>query len=163
MYMQNITDKIPGAPNFTYREFIKSQTALRKGIRNVPTIEQWENVEKLAKNILQPIRTNFGRIRITSGFRSVELCEAIGSSSTSNHAKGQAADIEPVDTSIKLFDILEWIHDNLVYRELIAEYFPRGWIHVAFRDGANTKVLKLKDSNHHYSRVSIDYIRNLYS
>jgi len=161
-YLRDLNAKIPEAENFRYKEFIKSDTALRLGIPNVPREHAWVCIEKLARNIIQPVRSHFGRMRITSGFRTVKLCKAIGSSAKSNHTRGQAADIEPVDSDIRLFDVLEWIHENLEYRELIAEFFPQGWIHVAYRENANDRILKLKDANHHYSRVSIDYIRNIY-
>jgi uncharacterized protein YcbK (DUF882 family) len=79
--------------HFSYQEFIKSQTALRKGINNEPDDTQLYNMKMICLNILEPIRTTFDRpVIITSGFRSVELCEAIGSSSRSQHAKGEAVD-----------------------------------------------------------------------
>jgi len=152
---------IHGAPNFRYREFVRSDTATRLGIDNTPNESQWQCIEKVASNIMQPVREHFGRMKITSGFRSVDLCLAIGSKSTSNHTKGQAVDFEPFG-NIKLFDILEWICYNLEYRELIGEFLPGGWIHVAYREGANTKTLKLKDNNHHYKHVDLEYIRGIY-
>lgn len=156
--------------NFKFSEFLRSDTASRLNIENIPDQNQWESIHKLVWCILQPIRDQFGPIRITSGFRSPELCIAIGSYRmvngrkvvTSNHAKGQAADIEPVDSNIKLIDIMEWINDNCEFRELIAEYFPGGWIHVAYREGANTKHVKLKDNDHHYSKVIMNYIKTIY-
>lgn len=160
--MRNLNAKIPGAPNFKYKELVRSSTALRKGIKNEPNEEQWKCIELLVKEILQPIREKFGRIRITSGFRCVELCEAVGSNKYSNHARGQAVDIEPLEDGVTLVDILEFIHDNLEYRTLIAEYFPDGWVHIAYRKNSNIKRLKLKDENHNYYSVNIDYIRNLY-
>jgi len=160
--MRDLNAKLPGAESFTYKEFVRSQTALRKGIKNAPTEEEWVCLELLAKEVLQPIRDKFGRIRITSGFRSVELCESVGSNSRSNHARGQAADIEPLVGGVSLFDVLEFVHVNLEYRELIAEFFPVGWCHLAYRDGANNRQLKLKDVNHNYEIVSIDCVRGLY-
>lgn len=162
MSLRDLNAKIPGAPNFQYKEFVKSDTATRRGIPNIPTEEEWVRIEELAVNVLQPIREKFGRLRITSGFRSVELCEAIGSSSTSNHARGQAADIEPINPNITMMEVLEWIHGNLEYRELIAEYFPDGWIHVAYRREGNAKTLKLKDATHHFDRVPLGYIKGIY-
>lgn len=159
--MKDLNAKIPGAPNFRYGEFLKSDVALRFDIYNIPNASQWLCIENLAREILQPIRNEFGSIKITSGFRTVELCLAIGSSKYSNHARGQAADIEP-SHKIKLITVLEFIHYELEYRELIAEYFPDGWVHVAYREDANIKKLKLKDKNHHYTQVSIDYIKDLY-
>ena len=153
-----------GVPsNFQYKEFIKSITALRRGIKNVPKESQWQSIEKLVIFILQPLRTRFGRVRITSGFRSPELCEAIGSSKSSNHTRGEAADIEPLAKNVTLMDILKYTHKNLPHRELIAEYFPDGWVHVAYREGANTETLKLKDEHHNYERVDLEYIVELYT
>ena len=161
-HLRNLKSAIPNAPNFTYGEFVRSDTAIRRGIENIPNEEQWQNIEKLAVFVLQPIRNRFGRLRITSGFRSVELCEAVGSWSGSNHAKGQAADIEPMRKGVELIDILSYIHNNLPHRELIAEHFPGGWVHVAYRDGGNDATLKLKDKDHNYERVDLDYVKSLY-
>jgi len=48
----------------------------------------------LCEKILQPVRDHFGRVKVTSGFRSPELCQAIGSSPNSQHARAEAADFE---------------------------------------------------------------------
>ena len=83
--------------NFSLDEITKSQTALRKGINNMPDPIHWHNLHGLCHNILQPVREHFGRpVTVSRGFRSVELCLAIGSSSASQHAKGQAADFEVI-------------------------------------------------------------------
>ena len=148
--------------NFQYKEFTKSETALRRGIPNVPTDEHWECIEKLTVNILQPVREKFGRIRITSGYRSPILCEAIGSNSESNHCRGQASDFEPLRSNVTLYQVLAWIYRNLEFRELIAEYFPDGWIHAAYRDGGNDRILKLKDATHDYQQVELSYIQKIY-
>jgi len=157
----NLNDKIPGAPNFKYKEFIKSDTAKRLGIYNIPNQRQWNNIEELAKNNLQPIRDKFGRVRITSGFRSSELNMIIGGSIFSNHCIGEASDIEPVD-DIPLIVMIEWVYNNLQFRELIAEFFPDGWIHIGYRIGENIKKLKLKDEEHNYQEVTLDYLKSLY-
>ena len=73
--------------NFTLSELTKSDTAIRKGINNNPNAEQIEKLKALCENILQPVRDHFGRVKITSGYRSPELCAAIGSSVNSQHAK----------------------------------------------------------------------------
>jgi zinc D-Ala-D-Ala carboxypeptidase len=74
-------------PNFSVRELTKSQTAERKGINNTPTEEHLENLKLLCENILQPTRDEWGIVSISSGYRSPELCVAIGSSERSQHAK----------------------------------------------------------------------------
>lgn len=168
--LRELRATIPGAPNFQYWEFTKSDTAKRLGIVNEPNEAHWQAIEKVAVNILQPIRNNFGRVNITSGYRSPELCIAIGSyrtingkiTVTSNHARGQAVDIEPDDPTIPLIDIMNFINNELDYRELIAEYFPEGWVHVAFREGGNDRLIKLKDHNHNFARVEMDYINAIY-
>jgi len=164
--LRNLSDNIPiiikRESNFLYNELIKSATAIRYGIDNTPNEQEWKCLEALTQNILQPVRDKFGRLRITSGFRTKELCLKVGSSVTSNHARGQAGDIETVDIKIKLFTVFEWIHNNCEFRELIAEFFPHGWIHVAYREGANNKQVKLKDKNHNYKVCNLEYIKKLY-
>jgi len=160
--VRNLNSKIPGAKNFKYKEFIKSDTALRKGINNIPTDDHWENIEKLAVNILQPAREALGRIRITSGYRSKELNKAVNGSKRSLHCFGHAADLEPLKVGVSLLDLLEWIYNNCEFRELIAEFFPEGWVHIGYVEGMNEKKLKLKDENHNYKIVSLDYVKSLY-
>ena len=91
----------------------------------------------------------------------------IGGSTTSNHCRGEAADIKPVEEGVTLIDVLCWTDENLKYRELIAEYFTTdnsgGWIHVAYRQDNNINKLKLKDANHNFKQVSIDYIKSIYA
>ena len=121
--------------NFTLSELIKSDTAIRKGINNNPNAEQIEKLKALCENILQPVRDHFGRVKVTSGFRSVDLCLAIGSSSNSQHAKAEAADFECV--GVDNAELADWIKDNLPYDQLIVEYYTpgepnSGWIHCSY-------------------------------
>ena len=158
--MRNLNAKIPGARNFKYKEFIKSDIALRRGIDNIPTEAHWQNIEKLAVNVLQPVRNNLGRINITSGYRSRKLNKATKGSKRSLHCFGCGSDIE--SEKVSLLYLLEWIYNNCEFRELIAEFFPGGWVHVGYVERWNVKKLKLKDKDHNYKLVSLDYIKNLY-
>ena len=121
--------------NFTLQELIKSDTAIRMGIDNNPNADQIEKLKALCENILQPVRDHFGRVKVTSGFRSSELCVAIGSSVNSQHAKAEAADFEVVGTdNAELFD---WIKSNLEPDQLILEFYTpgepnSGWIHCSW-------------------------------
>ena len=121
--------------NFSLLELTKSDTAIRKGIDNNPNADQVEKLKALCENILQPIRDHFGRVKVTSGFRSPELCTAIGSSVNSQHAKAEAADFEcpGVDNA----ELADWIHKNLPYDQLILEFYTpgepnSGWIHCSY-------------------------------
>jgi len=124
--------------NFTLSELTKSDTAIRKGINNNPSAEQIEKLKALCENILQPVRDHFGRVKVTSGFRSVDLCLAIGSSANSQHAKAEAADFEcpGVDNA----ELADWIKRELPYDQLILEFYTpgepnSGWIHCSYTEG----------------------------
>ena len=81
--------------HFSLAEMVKSQTAERKKIPNEPNDEQIESMKLLCENILEKVRSNYKLpIQPSSGFRSSELCLAIGSSIESQHAKGEACDFE---------------------------------------------------------------------
>ena len=121
--------------NFTLSELTKSDTAIRKGINNNPNAEQIEKLKSLCENILQPVRDHFGRVKVTSGFRSPELCIAVNSSIDSQHAKAEAADFEVI--GVDNTELSDWIHKNLPYDQLICEFYTpgepnSGWIHCSY-------------------------------
>ena len=129
--------------NFSLLELTKSQTAERKGIDNTPSPEHQENLKSLCMAILQPVRDHFSKVvTISSGYRSPELCTAIGSKITSQHAKGQAADFEIFGVSTKA--LADYIDSELHYDQLILEYWNEsdpnsGWVHCSFSEGQNRK------------------------
>ena len=110
--------------NFSLQELIKSDTAIRKGIDNNPNADQIEKLKALCENILQPVRDHFGRVKVTSGYRSPELCSAIGSSVNSQHAKAEAADFECI--GVDNAELADWINQNLPYDQLICEFYTPG-------------------------------------
>ena len=121
--------------NFSLQELIKSDTAIRKGINNNPNAEQIEKLKDLCENILQPVRDHFGRVKVTSGFRSPDLCIAINSSVNSQHAKAEAADFEAIGTDNA--ELADWIYKNLNFDQLILEFYTpgepnSGWIHCSY-------------------------------
>tara|TARA_R100001460_G_scaffold10461_1_gene24807 strand:- start:27005 stop:27451 length:447 start_codon:yes stop_codon:yes gene_type:complete len=126
--------------NFSLAEMIKSQTAERKGIPNGPNDEHVYAMTLLAKNILQPVRDEFGSFIVSSGYRSPELCVAIGSNIHSQHAKGQAADFEVA--GMDNYDLALWIEQNLEFDQLILECYTggnTGWIHCSYSAEENRK------------------------
>jgi zinc D-Ala-D-Ala carboxypeptidase len=133
--------------NFSLAEMTKSQTATRKGIKNEPSTEHVENLIHLAETVLQPVREHFGKpVAISSGYRSPALCEAIGSSSKSQHAKGEAADFEIHGVDNK--ELATWISKNTEFDQLILEFYVpgdpnSGWVHCsAVKAGSRKQVLK---------------------
>ena len=147
--------------NFSLIELTKSQTAERKGIDNTPSAEHQENLKSLCTYVLQPIRDHYSRVvSVSSGYRSKALCEAIGSKSTSQHAKGEAADFEIFGISNK--ELADWIHFNVNYDQLILEYWKEsdpnsGWVHCSYTDGNNRrqylKAYKDENNNTRYTPI----------
>ena len=125
---------------FTLQEMTKSQTALRMGIDNTPDEGQLQCLTDLCRNVLDHVRSEFGPLTPSSGFRSPELCEAIGSKATSQHAKGEAADFEVMGVDNK--ELASWIVTNLSFDQLILEYYEEGepnsgWVHCSYTNDAN--------------------------
>ena len=138
--------------NFSLNELTKSQTAERKGIDNTPSAEHQENLKSLCTHVLQPVRDHFGQVvSVSSGYRSPELCTAIGSKITSQHAKGEAADFEIFGVSNK--ELADWIHYNLNNDQLILEYWKEsdpnsGWVHCSYsKNQKRREYLKAFKSN----------------
>jgi len=139
--------------NFELAELIKSQVAERKGIPNNPSPDQIDNLKSLCINVLQPIRSEFDKpVIISSGFRSAELCIAIGSKPTSQHAEGKAADLEI--PGVDNMELAMWIKNNLNFDQLILEFYKdgepnSGWIHVSWNgdDNRNQTLRAIRNDN----------------
>ena len=132
--------------NFSLHELTKSETALRMGFDNTPDDEATENLRLLCEKVLQPVRDHYGKgVKVNSGYRSPESNAAVGGSKTSDHCKGQAADIEI--PGVPNAELAQWIMDNLEYTQLILEFYTpgipdSGWVHVSY-DPDNLKKQEL--------------------
>ena len=121
---------------------IKSETALRHGMNNTPGEVELENLKKLCEQVLQPVRDHFAKgVKVNSGFRAPEVNAKVGGSKTSDHCKGQAADIEI--PGVPNADLAKWITENLEFTQVILEFYTpgvpdSGWVHVSY-DPANLK------------------------
>ena len=141
--------------NFSKAELCKSQTAIRMGLNNNPTDDQTENLRLLCERVLQPVRDHFNQVvSISSGFRTEILSNKIGSSSKSQHCKGEAADFEIFGTPNN--ELADWIKENLMFDQLILEYYTpgepnSGWIHVSYTKEINSNrkeyLMAIRDSN----------------
>lgn len=132
--------------NFSLHELTKSETALRMGFDNTSGEAETASLKLLAEKVLQPVRDHFGKgVKVNSGYRSPESNAAVGGSKTSDHCKGQAADIEI--PGVPNAELAQWIMDNLEYTQLILEFYTpgipdSGWVHVSY-DPDNLKKQEL--------------------
>ena len=138
--------------NFSLNEFTKSDTAVRKGIDNTPNDDHLKSMKALCENVLQKVRSHFGKsVRITSGYRSPKLNEAIGGVATSSHCKGNAIDLDDVYGHASNADMYHWIKKNLSFDQLIWEFgtdMNPNWIHVSYvseEDNRNRCLKAYKD------------------
>lgn len=163
--MKDLKDKIPNAESFTWNELVRSNTATARGIDNTPTKqEQWDSLQYLAENCLQPARNHFGvPLVINSGFRSPALNKAVGGSATSFHSIACAADCDFGNrTTPTLKELFEFFYKNVPFTELIAEDLPNGWIHIALQKGReNEKQTKYKLKGQSVKRGTYEEIMKL--
>lgn len=146
--------------NFTLKELTRSNTATRLGIDNQPSKEGVLKLTLLATELLQPLRNAVGSLRITSGYRSPQLSEAIGSSSNSQHCRYEAVDMQFVKRgkmdNIKIYDAL--IDLDLDFDQCILEFgnatehidpTEPDWIHLSWKvvDNRRQTLVAYKDEN----------------
>jgi hypothetical protein len=131
-------------------EVIRSEQAKRMGVSNMPTAEHIENFKKLAENVFEKIRNNFRvPIHISSGYRSIELNRAIKGSSTSQHCKGEAIDIDMDGSSNGVTNrmVFDYIIKSLDFDQLIWEFGNSenpDWVHVSYSSSGNQRKQVLK-------------------
>ncbi len=131
-------------------EIIRSESAKRAGINNMPTEEHIKNLKLLAENIFEPIRSNFRiPIRISSGYRSKSLNSYIAGSMSSQHCKGEAIDIDMDGNphGISNAQIFEYIKNNLPFDQLIWEFGTNenpDWVHVSYSSTGKQRKQALK-------------------
>lgn len=125
----NLNEKL--SANFALAELIRSETASRKGIINMPGREELAALRLLCEKVLQPVRDHYDRpVIVTSGYRSPRLNTAIGGSASSQHCKGEAADFTV--QGVSNFEVCRWIERQLNYDQLIYEFGESGWIHCSY-------------------------------
>lgn len=133
-------------------EVVRSESAKRKGISNMPTDQHIANFKVLAEKIFEPIRAHFRcPIIISSGYRSKELNAAIGGSLTSQHCSGEAIDIDmdgtPNGVTNKM--VFDYIKNNLDFDQLIYEFGNSenpDWVHVSHETSGKQRKQVLKAS-----------------
>ena len=133
--------------NFTLEELIRSNTAERMGIDNVPKDEKVvENLRSLCLEVLQPLRDYVGApVHINSGYRCPELNMAVGGVKNSQHCRGEAADIRIVSPK-QGREWAAWIEDNCRFDQMLLERNKNGtvWLHVSCKRDAKANRLVFK-------------------
>jgi hypothetical protein len=146
--------------HFELAEFIRSSTAKRAGISNMPTNAHLENIKLLCEKVLEPIRVHFARpIILSSGYRSAALNRAVGGSSSSQHCSGEAADIDMDGTNVTNAQIFNYIKDNLEFDQLIWEFGTDtnpNWVHVSYESNGRQRkqILRAVKKNGSTSYIS---------
>jgi zinc D-Ala-D-Ala carboxypeptidase len=125
--------------NFYLAEFVQSDTALRLGIKNIPSPSIMGNLKKLADG-LERIRSLLGHpITVSSGYRSPTLNRAIGGSENSAHCLGYAADIKCWKFGTP-DEIVRRIKDSgIQVDQVIAE---GNWTHISFAPAMRNQYLR---------------------
>lgn len=147
--------------HITYREATFSITAIRNGIVNIPNELQLRNMQLLAVNLFEPLRTKLGYrpIYISSFFRCEELNAFVGGKTHSQHRcnEGAAMDIDNDNSHIGPYnkEIFDCIKNNFEFDQLIWEYGNNespDWVHVSYNEGKNRKEL-LRCVNGNYYKI----------
>jgi hypothetical protein len=125
------------------KELLFSESATRLGINNIPNDQSLFNLQTLIYEVIEPIINKFGDIKITSGYRSPELCKAIGSSITSQHCLGMAVDCEVLGVLNK--ELADWVVNHLEFDQCILEFWKpeeinSGWVHISYNKSNNRKM-----------------------
>lgn len=121
------------SPHFTLYEFVRSGTAIENNIDNTPGAAEVA-LTALCDNVLEPLRRRFGPIVISSGFRSRRLNNMVGGVTSSQHLRGEAADIV-TGSRERAAAMSDFIQRHLDFDQLISEPVgaasPR-WLHVSY-------------------------------
>lgn len=133
------------SPHFTYKEMIRSQTAENLGIDNTPPDDALISLTALANAILEPARRVLAvPLRITSGYRCLEVNRSVGGARNSQHTLGEAADFAPIGMAVEKAALTLAAMSNLPFAQLIYEVRERAgkapleWIHISYnRNGEN--------------------------
>lgn len=132
------------AKYFSIRELTRSGVATKRHINNTPPPEVVETLSELADKLLDPLREAWGSpITVNSGYRSPALNKAVGGSPSSQHLRGEAADITAgsPESNRRLFGMAA--AGGFDFDQLIDEH-NYSWIHISYREGANRrKILHL--------------------
>ena len=120
---------------FTLEELCATKT----GLTNIPTWRAVENLKALVNNVLDPIRESWGKpIIVTSGFRCKAVNDKVGGVATSQHTKGEAADIDigTPEQNKELFDFIR--KSGIIFDQILLEN-NGNWVHLSYNINKNRR------------------------
>lgn len=129
---------------YTLADLTRSQTATRRGLDNTPPPAVADRLERLRLQVLEPLagecrRRGLPVPQVTSGYRSLPVNAAVGGAPTSQHVRGEAADLvlpgHPAET---LYQLLRTC--GLPFDQLIQEFDQ--WVHVSFAEKLRRSCLR---------------------
>ena len=147
--------------HITHKEAIRSNTALRLNISNIPNDYEISNMVGIAANVFEPLREYVGGpIKINSMFRCEDLNRAIGGSSRSQHCQGRAIDLDDTFGHKTNAEMFNYIKNNLNFDQLIWEFGDNknpAWIHVSYvsQEENRTRCLRVQKINGKNSYIVI--------
>ncbi|MEN9419188.1 MAG: hypothetical protein RI988_2808 [Pseudomonadota bacterium] len=128
--MPGMQDRI--TPDFSFGEFLRSETAVRRGLDNTPSASHLANILGVLGPGMQRIREELQvPVQITSGYRAPAVNAAVGGAPSSQHQLGLAADfVAPRFGSPRaIARHLQPLMPALGIDQLI---FEGTWVHVSF-------------------------------
>jgi zinc D-Ala-D-Ala carboxypeptidase len=148
--------------HISMKEALRSNTAERLGINNMPDNDTLITMQITAQHIFEPLRNHFNEpIYISSFYRSPELNKAIGGSTSSQHCIGEAIDIDDVYSKASNVDFFNYIKDKLEFDQLIWEFGDDenpAWVHVSYALGKNRmRILKAIKENGRTKYINITH------
>lgn len=135
--------------HFTLEELTVTQ-ATRLGYSNEPPANVLPNLLVTAKGLEEVRALANAPIAVNSAYRSLQVNAWVGSKPTSQHVKGQAADIVcPKLTPKQLMALI--YNSNIQYDQLLLEFSdPKtglgGWVHISFAANPRREALTIDKS-----------------
>lgn len=135
------------SPNFSLAEFLESDTATRRRIRNIPSSTVLARLRNTAagmeqvRGILSRTAGKLIPVIITSGYRNKELNAAVGGSPTSDHMKGDSADFRAPEFGSPIEICHALVKAGLKVDQLIEE---GTWVHVSFGPRMRQEILTMR-------------------
>ena len=140
---------------FSIDELCKSETAKKKGIKNIPNEAQRANLVALIEHVLDPLREMYGKpIMVSSGFRNYETNKAVGGSKSSDHMSGCAADIYTKGGVAENRKLAKMIAEKLCFSQLIDEK-NYSWVHVSYHPNGENHHEILRYDGKGYTKIGI--------